>query len=224
VRPYLAVVGAVVWKDLVVEARSREVVPPVLVFGAVVLVVFHFAFEVSPRVMEVVAPGVLWLAFTFAGVLGLGRSFALERERSALEGLAMAPVDRSALFLGKVLATFLFLLAVQALLFPLFSALFNFSFGAPGLWVMGAVASLGFSAVGTLFSAMASSARARELLLPLLVFPVAVPLLISAVEGSASALRGEPLAGMARWLILAGIFDILMLTAGALGFGALLEE
>lgn len=221
---YLGVVLAVIWKDLAVEARSREVVFPVLVFGVVVLVVFHFAFEVSRRVMEVVAPGVLWLAFAFASVLGLGRSFALERERSAVEGLAMAPADRSALFLGKVGATFLFLMAVEVLLLPLFSALFNFPLWLPGLWGMGAVAGLGFSAVGTLFSAMVSSARARELLMPLLFFPVAVPLLIAAVEGSAAALRGEALGGLGRWLILAGIFDILMLVAGALGFGALLEE
>ncbi|MBI4233016.1 MAG: heme exporter protein CcmB [Chloroflexi bacterium] len=219
-RPVLAIL----WKDLLLEARTREVVVPVLVFALLIVVIFAFVFEPKPSLVAAVAPGVLWVSFTFAGVLGLNRTFSLEKEKGGIEGLMLSPVSRDVLFTGKLLSCTLSMLAVEVVMLPLFSMLFNLPLLLPPLWLVAALATLGFASVGVLFSAMAVNTRAREIMLPVLFFPVAVPVIIAAVEASGAILRGEGWGEFRRWLQLTAAFDMLFLVISALTFHFVLEE
>ena len=163
-------IGVLVWKDILLELRSRDLVVSVLVFGLVVVVVFNFALNVTPQRVTAVAPGILWVAFAFAGVLAMNRAFAREKEQGGLEGLLLAPVSRDSIYLGKAAASFLFMLLVEAILLPIFAGLLNFSAVSFTLVLTIVLATLGFALVGTLFSAIAVQTRSREILLPVLFF------------------------------------------------------
>ena len=223
-RGFFRPVVAVIWKDLLLEARTKEVVTPTLVFAFLVTVVFNFVFEPSAAVVAIVAPGVLWIAFTFAGTLGLNRAFALEKERGGIEGLMLCPVGREQIFLGKMTASFLFMLAVEAVMLPVFAVLFNLPLLLPGLWVVTVLATLGFSAVGTIFSAMAVNTRAREIMLPVLFFPIAVPVIIAAVETTRAVLAGDPWGDYRHWLGLTAAFDVVFVVVAAATFEFVLGE
>lgn len=205
-RAALAIAG----KDLRGEARSRERAPAMLLFAALVLLVMHFAVGLDAASSEGLAPGVLQTAFLLAGTLGLYRSFAPETEAMALHGLMLAPVDRAAIYFGKLLSGALVLFLVQipvALLYELLFAV-NLSGGRPvvGLFALGLIlccGSLGFTALGVTVAAICASTAAREVLLPLLLFPLAAPLLIAGVSGLAAAIAGEPVWEAARFLLLA---------------------
>ncbi|MBI2935658.1 MAG: heme exporter protein CcmB [Chloroflexi bacterium] len=215
---------AILWKDLLLEARTKEVVTPVVVFALLVVVVFNFAFEPRPSLVAVVAAGVLWVSFVFAGLLGLGRTFAMEKEQGGLQGLMLCPVGRDVIYLGKFLGSFLFLLAVEAVMLPIFSILFNLPLVLPALWLVSALATFGFVAVGTVFSAMAVNTRAREIMLPVLFFPIAVPVIIAAVEVSGAILQGEGWSTFSRWLNLIAAFDVVFLVLAAITFDFVLGE
>jgi len=219
-RPVLVLV----WKDILLELRSREIVISALVFGLVVVVVFNFALNVTPRQVAALAPGILWVAFAFAGILAMNRAFVAEKEQGSLEGLLLAPVSRDAVFLGKALTSFLFMLIVEAALLPIFAVLLNFSAFSYILILTIVVATLGFATVGTLFSAIAVQTRAREIMLPVLFFPIILPVLIGAVEVSSRAIGGGPGVGIGRWLPLLGIFDALFLVICPWVFSAVVEE
>ena len=198
---------ALLWKDVVLEARTKDIVVAVLVFSLLVILVFNFAIEPAPHMVALVAPGILWVAFVFGGVLGLTRSFALEKENGSLHGLMLAPVSRDTIFFGKMLAILLLMLLVEVVVFPVFAVLFNLPLLAPGLVPVAVLATLGIATVGTLFSAMAVNTRAREVMLPLLFLPVALPVIIAAVEASGVVVRDGGLGDLARWLpFLAAIF------------------
>lgn len=205
-RAALAIAG----KDLRGEARSRERAPAMLLFAALVLLVMHFAVGLDAASSEGLAPGVLQTAFLLAGTLGLYRSFAPETEAMALHGLMLAPVDRAAIYFGKLLSGAFLLFLVQipvALLYELLFAV-NVSGGRPvvGLFALGLIlfcGSLGFTALGVTVAAICASTAAREVLLPLLLFPLAAPLLIAGVSGLAAAIAGEPVWEAARFLLLA---------------------
>ena len=215
---------AILWKDLLLEIRTKEVVTPVLVFSLLVVVVFNFAFEPSAALVPIVAPGVLWVAFTFAGTLGLNRAFALERERGGIDGLMLAPVGREQLFLGKMLASFLFVLIVELVMLPVFGILFNLPLFLPGLWLVAVLSTLGFASVGTVFSAMAVNTRAREIMLPVLFFPIVVPVIIAAVEVTRALLAGDPWSEFAHWLGLTAAFDAVFLVVAGVTFDFVLGE
>src|SRR6478672_4742414 len=188
--PYLEKLMALYWKDVLAELRTREVVTASLVFSLMVLVLFNFAFDLRVERAQAVAPGILWVTFTFAGVLALGRAFAREQDRGTLEGLLLSPVDRGALYLAKVLANVTFMLIVEAVGLPAFVGLFNLELDwarAIGVTLLG---TLGFAGVGTLLAAMAANTRAREVMLPLLLFPLSVPVLIATVKATGEALGG----------------------------------
>ncbi len=219
-RPVLVLV----WKDILLELRSREIVISALVFGLVVVVVFNFALNVTPRQVAALAPGILWVAFAFTGILAMNRAFVAEKEQGSLEGLLLAPVSRDAVFLGKALTSFLFMLIVEAALLPIFAVLLNFSAFSFILILTIVLATLGFATVGTLFSAIAVQTRAREIMLPVLFFPIILPVLIGAVEVSSRAIGGEPGVGIGRWLPLLGIFDALFLVICPWVFSAVVEE
>ena len=157
-RPLLVMV----WKDILLEVRSKDIIISVLVFGFLVAVVFNFALNVSPQRVSELAAGILWVAFAFAGTLAMNRAFVKEKEQGGLEGLLLSPVSRDAVFLGKVLVSFLFMLIVEGLLLPVFAAMLGFSGLSWALILTILLATLGFATVGTLFSAIAVQTRSRE--------------------------------------------------------------
>jgi len=218
-------IWAVFRKDLLIELRTKDTLNSMLFFGVVVLVVFSFAMESLRDSMRAAVPGILWVAFTFSGMLGLNRSFIQEKDRGSLEGLLLCPVDRSAIYLGKMLANVALMAMVEIFILPVAFVLFNLSFGAlPGIAVVTVLGTLGFAGVGTLFSAMSVNTRAREVMLPLLLFPVAVPLIIAAVKLTAGIMDGVPGAELARWWQLLIGFDVIFLALSFMLFDYVIEE
>lgn len=212
-RDFAAQTGAILWKDLLLELRSRDIFTGMFVFALVVIVVFNFAFDLQIERIESVGPGIIWVTVVFAGVLGIGRTIAVEKDRGTLEGLLLAPVDRSAIYLAKLAANALFMGLVELVAFPFFALLFNAPILDPQLIVIAALGTLGFAAVGTLFAAMAANSRARELLLPVLLFPITIPVIIAAI-GATSALMTHQVDGP-PWVGLLLAYDLLF---GAVGF------
>ncbi len=206
------------------EMRSRETLPLMAVFGLITLVVFTFTFDLRTGNAALLAPGTLWVAFFFAGLLGLGRSFAREVERGSLEGLRATPVDPGALYLAKVLGNLLFVTLLQAVLLPLITILFAVPVTYLPLATILPLGALGFSAVGTTLAAMAVHTRAREALLPILLLPILVPVIIATVRGTALALDGAGWAQIAPWANLLLGFDVLYLTLSFLTFHLVIEE
>jgi heme exporter protein CcmB len=222
---WLAVVQAIVWKDLLVELRAREVVPPVVVFALVVLVLFHFTVASEPRLEAAVAPGALWVALVFGGMLGLARVTASDVDNGCQAGLAASPADRGGLFLGKWLAGLAFSLLVAALLVPAFVVFLNLP---PGVLVPVAavvvLGLLGWQAAGTLFGALAATARAREVLLPVLLLPALLPLVIAAVEATAGVLAGQPWSALAASLSIVASYAVIFLVLGVLLYPIIMES
>jgi heme exporter protein B len=217
---------ALLWKEVLVELRARETVLAGAVFALLVLVIFNFAFDLRVENVAEVAPGVLWVTVTFAGVLSLGRAFARERDRRTLDGLLLAPVDRSALYLAKVAASFAAMLVVQLIAVPAFIALFNLSVVLPLLALGLLLGTLGLAGVGTLFAAIAAHTRAREVLLPLLLFPIQVPVILATVKTTGAAIRvpGTEPPEVGQWLGLLVAFDALFLALSVLLFEYAIEE
>jgi heme exporter protein B len=217
--------AALVWKDVLLELRSRDIIISAVVFGFLVVVVFNFALNVNPQRVTELAPGILWVSFAFAGTLAMSRAFVREREQGGLEGLLLAPVSRDAIFLGKVLVSFIFMLIIEAALLPVFAALLNFSAFSLTLALTILLATLGFATVGALFSAIAVQTRSREVMLPVLFFPVILPVLIGAVEVSGAAIGGGPDTGITgRWLPLIAVFDAVFLVICPWIFSIIVEE
>jgi len=217
-------VAAILHKDLIAELRTKEMFSSMLVFALLVVIVFNFAFDLRVADAVTVAPGVLWVSVTFAGMLGLNRSFVLEKDKGCLDGLLLAPMDRCAIYFGKLAGNFLFITVVEAVILPVFSALFNVSLIQPWVLVVMLLGTLGFSGVGTLFSAMAVHTRAREVFLPILLFPVVVPALIAAVKLTAGLLDGQLLADLANWLRLLVAFDVILIAVSYMTFDYVVEE
>jgi heme exporter protein B len=223
---YASQLQALLWKEALVEARGRETVLAGVIFALLVLVIFNFAFDLRVDNVAAVAPGVLWVTVTFAGVLSLGRAFARERDRRTLDGLLLAPVDRSALYVAKVVASFTSMLVVELVAVPAFIGLFNVSVNLP-LLVLGLVlGTLGLAGVGTLFAAIAAHTRAREVLLPLLLFPVQVPVILATVKTTGAAIHvpGAEAPDIGQWLGLLVAFDALFLSLSVLLFESVIEE
>ncbi|MFQ5693667.1 MAG: heme exporter protein CcmB [Nitrospinota bacterium] len=212
-RRYLSHVGAIVWKDVLSEYRSREVVTTMVVFALLVIVLFQFAFEVGERVKASVGSGVLWTAFLFSAVLGMNRTFALEKEEDCIQGLLLSPVDRGAIFLGKLIANLIFLLVVEAVGLPLFGVLYDFPLQTLWLGVgpVVLVATVGLATVGTLFAAVAVNTKAREVMLPLLLFPVAIPVVIGATGATTQVLAGASPGEVGVWYRLLFVYDVVFL-------------
>jgi heme exporter protein B len=223
VHSYFRKVWAIARKDLLIELRSRDVLSSAVVFTLLVLLIFNFALDLTGEVVRAVAPGVLWVTFIFAGMLTLGRTFARERERGALQGLLLAPLDRGALFVAKLLVNLILLGIVEAAALPAFVALYNLNLRAAPLLAVVLLGTLGFAAVGTLFAAVAANTRAREALLPLLLFPVLVPVIIGAVKATGETIPGTPSAGP-PWLNLLIAFDAIFLALAYLLFEYVIEE
>jgi len=222
--PFLRALGAVVWKDLRAELRSRELISAMLVFALLVIVIFNFALELQTSLRANLSAGILWVTFTFAGTLGLNRSMAVEKDRGCLDGLLLAPVDRAAIYLGKALANWIFMLLIALIVFPIYSVLYNTNLFIPGLLLTVLLGTEGYAAVGTLLSSMAVQARTRDILLPILLFPVAIPLLVAAVKASAGFLQALPIEDIRPWLNLLGVYDVIFIAVAFMVFDFVVEE
>ncbi len=213
-------------KDLAIEFRSRSAFLSVVVFALLGIVIFYFAWDPTAVSAADLAPGVLWVIFTFSGLLGLHRSFAVEQEERAIDGLLASPVAREAIFLGKAAANLVFVLAVQAIVIPAVSLFYNLPLGAIALPLAGIalLSAIGLVTVGTLFSAMAANTRLSELLLPMLSLPFFVPIVIPAAQATAKLLSGRPVVESFVWLRLLLAFDLIFVVACTLAYPFTLEE
>ena len=222
--PFIRALGAVVWKDLRAEWRSRELISAMLVFALLVILIFNFALELESTVRANVTAGVLWVTFTFAGQLGLNRSMSVEKDRGCLDGLLLAPVDRAAIYLGKTLANWVFMLLVAIIVLPIYSVLYNTNLFIPGLLLTILLGSEGYVAVGTLLSSMAVQARTRDILLPILLFPVAIPVLVAAVKATGGYLQGLDINEIRPWINLLITYDVIFTAVAFMVFDSVVEE
>jgi heme exporter protein B len=215
----------VAWKDLLIERRSKETLNALLFFSLALLFVFQFALGPDRERLASVLPGLLWLGFILSGVLGLGRAFLVERENDCWEALLLAPGDKSAIYLGKLAGSLVLMAVVETLVLALFVVFFDvdLSHALPGLILVIGLGTVGIAAVGTLFAAMTAQVRARELLFPVLLLPVLVPVLLGTVKATEALLLREPLTAVAHWLKLLVAADVVYLAVGLLTFDFILE-
>jgi heme exporter protein CcmB len=214
-------------KDLLIEARSREILYTTLFFAVSCVLVFAFGFVREGRPLDDAAAGILWIAIAFSGTLALGRAFERERQSETLRALLMAPVDRPALYVGKLLGVCLVLVAVETAVVPLVAVMFQARLFAHPLMMIGLLlaGTLGFAAVGTLFAAMLVRARSRDVLLPILLYPITVPVIIAGVRGTAALLQAEADLPVARmWLSMLGFFDVVFVTLALWTFEPVMTE
>ena len=216
---------AIVWKDVLVERRSKETVNAVVFFSVLLLFLFEFTLGEDRERLVGVLPGLLWLGVLLAALLGLGRSFVLERENDCWEALLLTPGDKGAVYVGKLVGNLLLMALVEIVMLSLFTLFLNVDVtrALPGLLIVLALGSLGIAAVGTLFGAMTAHVRARELLFPVLLLPVLVPVLLAIVKSTEALLAGQSLGTVDHWLKLLIAADVIYVVAGLLTFDALLE-
>ncbi len=217
-------VAALMWKDIMLELRTKDIVISILAFALLSLVIFNFALGPSSQITSAVAPGVLWVAFTFAGVLGLTRSFVLEKDQGNLIGLMLTPTSREAIYVGKMLGSFFFMLMSEIILLPVFAVLFNISPFRLELLLIILLATIGFASIGTLFSAIAINTKSREIMLPMLFLPIVVPIIIGAVMASSTAFESGPWSDMVKPVQLIVVFDVVALIFSAFAFEHVLQE
>jgi heme exporter protein B len=224
---FLRAAWLVTRKDLLIEARSREILYTTLFFAVSCVLVFAFGFVENGRAMDGVAPGILWIAIAFSGTLALGRTFERERQSETIRALLMTPVDRPALYVGKLTGLLLVLAAVEAIIVPLIALMFQAPLFSYPLLMLGLLATgtLGFAAVGTLFAAMLGRSRSRDVLLPVLLYPLTIPVIIAGVRGTAALLQAEVDLPMARtWLSMLVFFDLVFVTLALWTFEPVMTE
>jgi len=219
-------VRAIVWKDLTAERRTKANFNAVVFFAALTLLLFAFAFNADTETLRTASAGIIWLTILFSGVLSFNRSYEQELEGGALDTLLLYPGERRSIFLGKLLANFGFVAMVELILIPTAAFLYGVPiFRAPGpFFGVLLLGSIGFVTLGTFYAAMASRVRAREVLLPLLLFPMLVPLLIGAVQATSAILGGDLMSNAGNWIRLLAVFDLIFLVACVLAFDYVIEE
>jgi heme exporter protein CcmB len=214
-------------KDLRVEARSRELAYTTLFFAVACVLIFAFAFVREGRPVENSAAGILWVAIVFSATLALGRTFERERQGETLRALLLAPVERAAVYLGKLLALLILLFGIELLLVPVVGLLFHAPLGRAPWLLVGLIltGTVGFAAIGTLFGAMLVRAQSRDVLLPVVLYPIAVPVIIAGVQGTGAIFAAEPDLGMAgTWLAMLVFFDVVFITLALWTFAPVMRE
>ncbi len=219
----LAKISMIIWKDLLTEIRTKELFGGMLIFAVLTIITFNFAFDMTGTGKEASGAGAMWVAFNFAGFLGLGRSISLERDKGSFDGLLLCPVDRGTIFLGKFIGNLLFISLVELISVPIFAALFDLNVFQPLLLLALFLGTLGFAAVGTLLAVMAASTRSREVLLPVLMFPILLPVVIASVRVTTLILTGQT-NDVGAWLNLLGAYDVLFLAISYAVFDRVVEE
>ena len=219
---FLMQVQAILWKDIRCELRSKQTWMSMGLFALLVLVIFNFAFDLRVDNKAAIAPGALWVAFVFASLLGLGRTIASEQENGSMDRLMLCPVDRKAIFLAKLFGNLVFIAVVEVIALPVFAALFNVPLFTGELLPIVLLGTLGIATIGTLFSTIAVATQARELLLPILVFPLIVPVVIGAVRATGALMA--PSINEPPWLGLILAFDVIFLSISLLMFEYVIED
>jgi len=221
---YFRQVGVMIRADTLAELRRRETPVAMVVFSLLVLLIFSFAFDLRPGTPPDVLSGVVWSAILFSGMLGLGRGFAAERERGTLDGLLLAPVDRSAIYLARLVDNLLLMLVMEVVTLPAAAIFFNMPVWRPALLLAVFLGTLAFAIVGTLFAVIAANSRARDVLLPVLLLPVSVPIVIASVEQTAAVLSGPTLLAAFPWTRLTVGYAVLFFIISMLLFEHVLDE
>jgi heme exporter protein B len=215
---------AILQKDLVAEYHSRELVPAMLAFSLIVIIIFNFALELDIKTRQSVTAGVLWATFAFAGTLGLNRSMAIEKDRGCMDGLLLAPVDRAAIYFGKAVSNLVFMLLVETIVLPVYGLMYNVNLFQTGLpWVI-LLGSIGYSAVGTLLSTMSVQTRTRDVLLPILLLPVVLPVLLTSVKASNGLLNGAEFSEIRTPLNILIVCDVIFIAIAFMVFEFVVEE
>jgi len=221
---FIKAVFAIAWKDLSAELRSRELISAMLVFALLVILIFNFALKLDAKTRITATSGILWVTFTFAGTLGLNRSMAVEKDRGCLDGLLLAPVDRSSIYFGKMISNLVFMFIIEAIVLPLYSVLYNVNLFNPGLLLVILLGSVGYIAIGTLLAAMAVQTRTRDVMLPILLFPVVIPVVVAAVEASGGFLQGMVASELMYWINLLLVYDVIFIAIAFMVFDYVVEE
>ena len=221
---FLRAVFAIVWKDIQAEYRSLELISAMLVFSLLVIIIFNFALNLDIKMRETVTAGVLWTTFAFAGTLGLNRSMSVEKDRGCLDGLLLAPVDRSAIYFGKAISNMVFMLVVEVIVLPVYSVLYNTNLFQPGLLLVILLGSIGYVGVGTLLATMSVQTRTRDILLSILLFPVILPVLLPAIIASNGFLEGVELAEILFPIGLLVAYDVIFIAVAFMVFDNVVEE
>lgn len=220
----LSIVWALTLKELRIESRNRDVAIAIVMFASLVIAIFAIAIEPTARKATETGPGVLWAAITFAGVVGLTRATSHELENDAVGALMLAPVSRDLLFMGKAIGNFIFLAVATTIVFVVFTFLFNLSILHSEIFVVAILATIGFSAVGTLFSSLTFRVRAREVLLPMLFLPSVAPLLFAAIQVTSLAATGRPWSESLPWIQMATAYDVVFVAVSVMLFGYVLDD
>ncbi len=219
-------ISAIIWKDLKAEFRTKQLLSSMLIFAVLTLIIFVFAFDPTKDVVRQVFPGMIWVCIVFAGVLGVNRSFVSEKQNDCLTGILLAPINRTAIYYGKTGGNLIYMAIVEVIALPLFAVLFNYNIPAASIFPLILVVflgTLGFIAVGTFLAALTSNARSSEILLPIILFPVMVPVILSAVQATGAILSGAQTADWVSWLKILTAFDVIFLTVPVLLFEYVLE-
>jgi heme exporter protein B len=213
-------------KDLLLEVRRRDSLLTMFFFGTLLLFVFHFAFDLAPDRVADMAPALLWLAFLFTGTLGLAQLFNAERENHCLDALLLSPLDRGAFFLAKTSFNLILMVSIEITVIPLFWILFNLHSWnlLPQLFLVTLLGTVGFCVLGTIMAAITLRARARELLLPLILFPLMIPIILATIRCMENILRAGEVGDAFPWLRLLVGFDVIFLTVGVLIFDWVIES
>ena len=223
---YLNQIAAIVWKDFVTELKTRELLSAMFIFALLVILIFIFSINLSIVKASEVGPGILWVAFLFAGTIGLNRSFMLEKENSCLMGLMLVPADRTTIYFGKLISNLIFLSIMELFILPLFMIFFNIDLLSHlgRLLVVVFLGTLGFCALGTLLSSLSANLKTREIMLPILLYPLLIPIIIGAVRMTGQILDGTELADMMKWIGLTASFDIIYIGVSIMTIDHILEE
>lgn len=217
-------VMAITWKDVSAELRSRELLSSMLVFSLLVIMIFYFALELDIKARNSITAGALWVTFSFAGTLGLNRSMAIEKDRGCLDGLLLAPVDRSAIYFGKAISNLAFMLIVEAIVLPAYSIMYNVNLFNAGFIFVTLLGSIGYIAVGTLLASMSVQTRTRDVLLPILLFPLVIPVLVAAVKASNGFLMGFEMSEITPWINILMVYDVIFISVAFMVFDNIVEE
>lgn len=217
---------AILWKDIISEFRTKEMILSMLVFSLMVAVIFNFSFPPGSEFIREASPGILWMTFVFASLLGMNRSFVYEVDKGCIQGLMIAPIDRVVIYISKFIVNVIFIGLVELIVLPIFSIFFDFDV-LNSFWQIIAVlffSTLGFAIIGTLFSAIAVNTRTREVMLPILHFPVSIPIIIGAVQATAAIFSGKDWSEVWGWLRILIVFDIIFFIVALLTFEYIIEE
>ena len=217
---------SIIRKDVLSEFRSKDMFISMFTFSLIIIFLFNLVMDMSSELKNIISPVVLWITFLFSGTIGLSRSFALEKESDAICALLMAPVDRSYIYLGKMISNLIFLLIIEIITIPVYIILFNYDFELKFFYILlvAIIGTTGFVSVGTLFAAMSLNTRLREVLLPILYFPIIIPVLLNSVRITGSLLNGNTFGDNQSSLQVLVAFDIIFLAAGILLYEYIIEE